>query len=518
MNSPDDFKDKVNIPVKKDSPIQSTLYGSFCLDGTEVAVEIRYIQEAVNFPNQLNRIPLAPVFLKGIFQLREMIIPVVSLKMLLGFAESNESKNQKIGILNINDVCIGFIFDTTGSIIKPQAHETFNFGFSEKSDVKVIKGVIKLNGGKRLLQILDPEALISIKNLPQISKIRQDLIQDQVYKYNRQGKQNKCIIFKVGQLFLAFEITEIHEIINVPQIQRSPFSSKNCLGIISLRENLIIVLSFATILNEEHSILSSTEKDEEISKKKIIILNLNNEFIGLVVDSIESINIYAKERIMPIPILGNERSEMFRGVLSIPEIGNVLLLNQNHIVSEGELAEVTQGHSKVYNTNTQKNNSFNRKIKRKPYLTFKLKHLFGISITEVSEIINYPSDIIRAPGMPSFIEGIFNLRGKLITVVNGKKLYGLEGANSIVDADTKIVVFKVDMDFFGLIVDSVESILQVDLQNIKILPDFFLKSVDDKFKEDVKEIIEITDKQNKPSDLLIISIGNIIQRTKVKAA
>ncbi len=91
-------------------------------------------------------------------------------------------------------------------------------------------------------------------------------------------------------------------------------------------------------------------------------------------------------------------------------------------------------------------------------VTFKLENEeFGVDILKVQEI-NKMIDITRIPNAPSFVEGVINLRGKIIPIVDLRKRLGFEGR--AYDKSTRIIVVELDGMVLGFIVDSVSEVLQ----------------------------------------------------------
>ncbi|MCL1852468.1 MAG: chemotaxis protein CheW [Peptococcaceae bacterium] len=101
-------------------------------------------------------------------------------------------------------------------------------------------------------------------------------------------------------------------------------------------------------------------------------------------------------------------------------------------------------------------------------VTFKLgTEEFGIEIMKVQEIIRVPP-ITRVPQAPSHIEGVINLRGNVISVVNLRRRFGLPDGGQEEDDVNRIVVLKENKHEFGIRVDAVHEVLQ--LQNMDLEP------------------------------------------------
>ncbi|MBI5555058.1 MAG: chemotaxis protein CheW [Elusimicrobia bacterium] len=92
---------------------------------------------------------------------------------------------------------------------------------------------------------------------------------------------------------------------------------------------------------------------------------------------------------------------------------------------------------------------------------------YGVAIGQVQEIIR-PQGTTRIPGMPSFIEGVINLRGKIIPIIDLRERFSLVKKES--DARTRVVVAEVSSQTVGLVVDSVSEVLRLANEAIDPLP------------------------------------------------
>jgi purine-binding chemotaxis protein CheW len=83
---------------------------------------------------------------------------------------------------------------------------------------------------------------------------------------------------------------------------------------------------------------------------------------------------------------------------------------------------------------------------------------FGIDILRVREIIRMV-EITRVPNAPHFVEGVINLRGMIIPVVDLRKKFGLKDIQS--DKPPRIVVVEIGDTTVGMIVDTVNQVLRI---------------------------------------------------------
>jgi len=89
---------------------------------------------------------------------------------------------------------------------------------------------------------------------------------------------------------------------------------------------------------------------------------------------------------------------------------------------------------------------------------------YGVDIGDVWEI-NTMQKITRVPRSPHFIEGVINLRGEIVPVMDLRKRLGLPARS--VGQSSRIMVTKTSHNRLGLIVDSVREVLKLPVNAIK---------------------------------------------------
>lgn len=92
---------------------------------------------------------------------------------------------------------------------------------------------------------------------------------------------------------------------------------------------------------------------------------------------------------------------------------------------------------------------------------------YALEILRVQEIIRM-MDLTRVPNSPDFVEGVINLRGKVIPVIGLRKRFGL-GAKEY-DKQTRIVVVEVAGNVVGFVVDAVNEVLRISSDTVEPPP------------------------------------------------
>ncbi len=108
------------------------------------------------------------------------------------------------------------------------------------------------------------------------------------------------------------------------------------------------------------------------------------------------------------------------------------------------------------------------------YLTFALAgESYGVDILRVQEIKGW-MPVTRIPNTPHYMQGVLNLRGTIVPIVDMRMRFNLESADYT--EITVIIVLSVKNEngdrVIGLVVDSVSDVVNVDSTNIKPTPDF----------------------------------------------
>ena len=93
---------------------------------------------------------------------------------------------------------------------------------------------------------------------------------------------------------------------------------------------------------------------------------------------------------------------------------------------------------------------------------------FGVEIMQVQEIIRMP-EITRIPQSPEYVEGVINLRGKIIVVINLDTKFGLHSKE--LDEDSRIIIVEVGDNVVGMVVDSVSEVMRLASSSVEPAPE-----------------------------------------------
>jgi purine-binding chemotaxis protein CheW len=113
---------------------------------------------------------------------------------------------------------------------------------------------------------------------------------------------------------------------------------------------------------------------------------------------------------------------------------------------------------------------------------------YGVDVLKVREIIRMPV-VTRVPNTPHYVDGVINLRGKVIPIICMRKKFGLMEAEN--DKQTRIMVMDVDGELMGFTVDAVSEVIRISGSEIQPSPAVVASGVD---QECIAGVINQTDR------------------------
>jgi purine-binding chemotaxis protein CheW len=104
---------------------------------------------------------------------------------------------------------------------------------------------------------------------------------------------------------------------------------------------------------------------------------------------------------------------------------------------------------------------------------------FGVKVEQIREIVKI-GDVTSVPKMPSFIEGVMNLRGQITTIIDLRRRFDITGDEGRTYM-SRIIVAEIGESQVGIIVDSVKDVIRVSPHTISSPPKTISSKVDARF-------------------------------------
>jgi purine-binding chemotaxis protein CheW len=102
------------------------------------------------------------------------------------------------------------------------------------------------------------------------------------------------------------------------------------------------------------------------------------------------------------------------------------------------------------------------------WVTFKLEsETYGVNVMQVQEILRY-TEIAPVPGAPSYVLGIINLRGNVVTVIDTRSRFGLPDIEAT--DNSRILIIEAEEQVIGILADSVSEVVYLRSSEIDSAP------------------------------------------------
>jgi purine-binding chemotaxis protein CheW len=438
--------------------------------GDEVfAVDMAPVQEIIRMPSVV-RVPMAPVTLEGLANLRGRVLPIVSLRRVFGFAEHEDDDSTRAIVIDLGQP-LGFVVDRVASVVGVEINKIEDVtSISGTVDTDLLTGLIKDVGGHGMIMILDFAKLIAnefseaVKSPSNGSSSSQTSARE-VAEENIINDELQLVSFTVAGEEYAISIEDVQEIVQVPEhIIHVPHAESHVLGVMTLRNRLLPLVSLRRMFG-----LPFQEADEH---SRIVVISVGNAAVGVVMDTVNEVLRVSKDYVDPIPNMLTRDADM-------SEITEICRLEDGKrlvsIISADNMFRhnaVREALNAVENMKDEDSMSDAEKIAiedDEQMVVFRLgKEEFGVPIESVQEIVRVPDELTHIPRAPAFVEGVINLRGAVLPVVDQRRRLGLEQIER--SEQQRIMVFLFDGVRTGFIVDSVAEVLKVPKSSIEPAP------------------------------------------------
>jgi purine-binding chemotaxis protein CheW len=261
----------------------------------------------------------------------------------------------------------------------------------------------------------------------------------------------QLVSFSVADQEYAISISDVQEIVQVPeQIIHVPHSDSHVLGVMTLRQRMLPLVSLRRMFG-----LPRQEADEH---SRIVVISVGNAAVGVVMDTVNEVLRVSKNDVSAMPsMLARD------GALS--DINEICRLNNGKRLVSIISAENMFHHHAVQEALS----SIEMTQDDEQMVVFRLgSEEFGVPIESVQEIVRVPEELTHVPKAPAFIEGVINLRGAVLPVVDQRRRLGLPTLERC--EQQRIMVFLFDGVRTGFIVDSVAEVLKVPRSAIEPAP------------------------------------------------
>jgi purine-binding chemotaxis protein CheW len=413
--------------------------------------------------------------------LRGRVLPIINLRRLFGCEPVSHDDATRALVINLGQP-LGFVVDRVASVV------TIEPGEIEPADsiqsivnADYLTGVIKrprADGGQDMLLSVDFAKLIE----GQFGDIGADSTREGATSgaaaFHEESANDelasdelRLVSFAVADQEYALDIAEVQEIVQLPErVNALPNSPRHVLGVISLRQRLLPLVSLRTLFGLPHL--------DYAEQHRIVVTSLpGGHSVGLVTDSVKEVLSVprAQSDAMPGMLTADGQLDEFSSICRlnggkrlVSIIATDKLLRMPAIEQALTAARSNEQESSAVNNNDDQD-SDNVTDDDTQAVIFRLgAEEFGVPIMSVQEIVRVPETLTRVPRTPPFVEGVINLRGTVLPVIDQRTRLGLPLIER--NDQQRIMVYLIAGMRTGFIVDSVAEVLRIPRHQVVSAP------------------------------------------------
>ncbi len=430
-------------------------YLTFRVDGGLYALPASEITEVIRLP-AMARVPQGPPALLGVANLRGTVLPIASLRVMLGMKLAEGDRGAAI-VLDAG-APVAIVVDEVASLHSPADGDVSTAAVPEgdHSHSARLRGAFNVPGSGEVARIPDIRALLDAafarraRNTtrapapgapPAPARARQDT----------QADRQQLVTFEVAGQEFALPLDAVQEILPAPDaVTAVARADAAVLGLTAVREQLLPLLSLRALLGFTTA--------PQTQRQKVVVVNIGDTRVGLVADRARAILAADSRQVDPLPAVlaartgGESRIQaVFRG-----DGGRrlVSILAPDRLFQEEVMQQLNRNApaSPMHDAPTGSDREL-------IFLVFRLgDDEFGLPIDTVVEVAQVPEQITRVPRTPRFLEGVVNLRGEVLPVVDQRRRFEMPPAAA--GTPRRLVVVRTDKHRAGVIVDSVCDVLR----------------------------------------------------------
>jgi purine-binding chemotaxis protein CheW len=426
------------------------------------------VQEIIRMPDVV-QVPLAPAGLEGIANLRGAVLPVTSLRRRFGTAEAAHDDATRVVVVRLKDRPAGFVVDRMASVVTAEPGEiddAASLGDTVRSDL--LRGVIKRPDG--MIQLLETARLLGEMPPPRAAAEAARAAGPALAEDAALAAQDdiQLVSFEAAGEEYAFPIGEVQEIVQLPAaITRVPQAPAAVLGVVTLRERLLPLVSLRALFG-----LPAGELGESC---RIVVVAPDGArcAVGLVVDRVREVLRVPRGLVDPVPpLLDDGATGRLEAICRLEQGRRIaVILSAARLFGDAALSAAI---GKATTEATAEEAAMTGEVaatagEEEPFVVFRLGgEEYGVPTGAVQEIVRVPEELTRIPRTPDFIEGVVNLRGTVLPVVDQRRRFGLPELAR--NDRQRIMVLQIAGCRTGFIVDQVSEVLKLPRAAIEPAP------------------------------------------------
>lgn len=429
------------------------LFATFMLsEDIEIAIPAGRIVEAIKVVDRLLPLPGGVSYLAGLLNFRGKVIPVINLKKRLGIPETDYGEDPRIAVVQTGPVLYGLLFEDIRDVLRVGSEHIEGVSETIIAGERIVSGIIKLQGGRRLLEILDVSLLLACVNTDMDKLLEKGKAGSFEKEPDREKEWVRYLVFVCGEMEYGVRVSDVQEITFVPRLNET-FKSGSIEGAMELRGMMIPVIDGCDLL------IGADQRASPRDESRVIILHVRDIHFGIKVNAVVEIRSVEKGEVVPVPCSGEGRSRGVIGMLHLDSDRNIMLINMDIMLDDQftELSSMASMKNEEAERRGEKADAARHLITEHSYLVFRVERDFAVELHNVREILEN-CRILPVPQMGGILSGIIDLRGQMVPVVNLRRFFGYSPDHKGPAGSDKYIVTQADDRKVALAVDDIITI------------------------------------------------------------
>ena len=295
------------------------VFVTFGLAGQAYALPIAEVGEVLALPPHILAMPRTDAAMLGVVALRETLLPVVSLRALLGFEQGAPDRDARIVVARVGDTRVGLVVDRLQAILRtPPATvapvpAVLNRGPGEAR----IQSICRLPGKAGLVSILSAERLFRDDTVTHL--LAEGRQQTELGLDADDGAQEQIVVFRLGQEEYGLPVAAVDEVLRLPAtLTRVPRAPGFIEGVMNHRGRVLPII--------EQRRRFGVAGEAAGSQRRVIVTTIGDRQAGFVVDTVSEILSVAADQLQATPELAADGRRMFDRVANLDMDGRIILL------------------------------------------------------------------------------------------------------------------------------------------------------------------------------------------------
>jgi purine-binding chemotaxis protein CheW len=307
---------------------------TFDVAGQEFALSLDVVREIVTAPESLAVMPRSEALVLGVANHRDGLLPLFSLRGLLGLPPSaGPEGRQKVIVTIVGGVLAGLVADRMRAVLSadPALIEAIPSVLAARTGGETrIKAIYRGEAGRRLISILDPERLFREDIMQRLGEARGPGQTMASAGGKARGEERRFLLFRLGEDEFGLPIEAIDEVARVPdQITRVPKTPRFLEGVINLRGEVLPVIDQRRRFD--------LPKLDDGARRLLIVVRSQKYRAGLIVDDVSEVLRSSADAIAPAPDLTGDITRLVNGVINLADAGRmILILDPDALLSKTE--------------------------------------------------------------------------------------------------------------------------------------------------------------------------------------